>query len=123
MDEGGERKREEECEAAVYLPNKLDRISSIIKERDGENTHTDTHRCTKASLCLAHNTHPPSLTHLQINMLTYDSEVLNPRLSACQLSPRSAACELAPCVKAPNRRVALRLVSDSPQPLAGVHAT
>lgn len=119
----GGAKREKECEAAVYLPNKLDRISSIIKERDGENTDTHTHRCTKASLCLAHNTHPPSLTHLQINTLTYDSEVLNPRLSARQLSPRSAACEPATCAKAPNRPVDLRLVSDSPQPLAGAHAT
>lgn len=27
-----EKERKRECEAAVYLPNKLDRISSIIKE-------------------------------------------------------------------------------------------
>lgn len=62
-----ERKREgtrerEECEAAVYLPNKLDRISSIIKERDGENTHTRTHTRTRTQkhLCVWHPTH----THL-----------------------------------------------------------
>lgn len=35
---------ETECEAAVYLPNKLDRISSIIKEeREMGKTQTYTH--------------------------------------------------------------------------------
>lgn len=37
-------RRETECEAAVYLPNKLDRISSIIKEeREMGKTQTYTH--------------------------------------------------------------------------------
>lgn len=91
MDEEGKRQREE-CEAAVYLPNKLDRISSIIKERDGENTdaHTHTHTHTqmhkRISHHLTHITHPPSLTHLQINMLTHSSEVSHTYVSACQLS-------------------------------------
>lgn len=72
----------------MYLPNKLDRISSIIKERerDGENTHT--HRCTKEFLI----THPPSLTHLQITVLTHTSEVC---ACTCRLS---APGELPMCV-------------------------
>lgn len=42
---------ESECEAAVYLPNKLDRISSIIKEeREMGKTQTHTHAYTKAPL-------------------------------------------------------------------------
>lgn len=66
MDEEGEMepRRERVCEAAVYLPNKLDRISSIIKQRDGENRHTHTHTCTSIFQCLCH-------THLQINILAH----------------------------------------------------
>lgn len=119
MDEGGERKRERRSVKLLCTSlTSWTESAQLLKREMGK---TDTH--TKASLCLAHNAHPPSLTHLQINLLTYNSEVLNPRLSAPQLSPRSAACELATCVKAPDRRVDLRLVSDSPQPLAGAHAT
>lgn len=67
------RKRETECEAAVYLPNKLDRISSIIKEeREMGKTQTYTHTRTKASLGVWHTTHTlPSLTHIQTHMHTY----------------------------------------------------
>lgn len=61
MDEKGKRWREKECEAAVYLPNKLDRISSIIKERDGENTDADTHAHTLMHKRISH--HPTHITH------------------------------------------------------------
>lgn len=41
-----EKERKTECEAAVYLPNKLDRISSIIKE-EREMGKTRRHRRTR----------------------------------------------------------------------------
>lgn len=64
-------RRETECEAAVYLPNKLDRISSIIKEeREMGKTQTYTH--TQKHLSVSGTQHA-SFTHtyLQIDILAH----------------------------------------------------
>lgn len=109
MDEGGERKRARRSVKLLCTSlTSWTESAQLLKREMGKtqiHTHTDAQN---------NNTHPSSLTHLQINMLTYDSEVLNPSVSASGIT---ALCELATCVKAPNRHVDLRLVSDSPQPL------
>lgn len=66
-------RRETECEAAVYLPNKLDRISSIIKEeREMGETQMYTHTQKHLS---ASGTQHTSFTHMhtypQINILAH----------------------------------------------------
>lgn len=69
-------RRETECEAAVYLPNKLDRISSIIKEeREMGKTQTYTH--IQRHLCVSGTQHA-SFTHtyLQIDILAHVQCVL-----------------------------------------------
>ena len=138
MDEEGKRRREKECEAAVYLPNKLDRISSIIKERDGENTlshtHTHTHKSRRARTCTHTHTHThthtdaqknfsssgtdhtPSFSHTPANQ--HASTQLCGSVRACVgVSVVSARGELLSCVRISQSH--LQLVGESPRPLQG----
>ena len=118
MDEEGKRRREKECEAAVYLPNKLDRISSIIKERDGENTlsHTHTHTDAQKNFSSSGTDHTPSFSHTPANQ--HASTQLCGSVRACVgVSVVSARGELLSCVRISQSH--LQLVGESPRPLQG----
>lgn len=122
-----EKERKTECEAAVYLPNKLDRISSIIKE-EREMGKTRRHRRTR--------THKK---HLSVSGLTTRSHHHHRRHTHTPICTCAALCFLEflsfffftavceyTCVwvcvfKNSESEDKQRLVSDSPQHAPPTH--
>ena len=132
---GDEKERKTECEAAVYLPNKLDRISSIIKEeREMGKTrrHADVH-AEKASLSVWHtthtrhlftHTHKPTVPDLHRSTYLHTHCTTDFRVSSHMCVTVICVCSgvrvcvhmcLGLCVENSESEDKQRLVSDSPQ--------